>query len=318
MLSVSVIICTRKPREDYLRRVLDALRAQTLPKTQWELLLLSVAADGPLSDRFDLSWHPQARFILEEKIGKTHALMRGIAESKGELLAIVDDDNVLRADYLEAALKIGAEYPRLGAWGGSCLPDFEITPPAELQPWLGALVIEKLTTSYWAKIPRGGEALPPGAGMMVRRQQALHYRELVLLDSTRQSLGPNGQPGNGGEDSDLALCGFELGLGTGRFPELELTHLIPARKLTLPYLENLYGAFGYSGVILTAIHFKGEPIPGQLQAGTLRYWLLRAFLFVSGKNRVERRIRLAMERGRLRATNELKRMKRPRNVASDN
>jgi glycosyltransferase involved in cell wall biosynthesis len=309
MLRVSVIICTRKPREDYFRRVLAALRAQSLPKEQWELLVLSVAGDGPLSDRFDVSWHPQARFILEEKIGKTHALLRAIEESKGELLAIVDDDNVLRADYLEAAANIGAEYPFLGAWGGSCLPEFEVPPPDELKPWLGGLVIEKLTTSYWAKIPRGGEALPPGAGMIVRRRQAAHYRELVLHDPVRQALGPNGQPANGGEDSDLALCGFELGLGTGRFPELELTHLVPARKLTLNYLENLYGAFGYSGVILNAVHGKQEPIPGQIEAGRLRYLLLQAFLLISGKNRVERRIRLASEKGRMRGVKDLKHMR---------
>ena len=48
MFAISVIICTRKPREDYLRRVLAALRTQSLPQNQWELLLVSVAADGPL------------------------------------------------------------------------------------------------------------------------------------------------------------------------------------------------------------------------------------------------------------------------------
>jgi glycosyltransferase involved in cell wall biosynthesis len=312
MLAFSVIICTRNPREDYLRRVLDALRIQTLPREQWEILLLSVAGDKPLSGRFDLSWHPNARFILEEKIGKTHALLRGIAESKGELLAIVDDDNVLRADYLEAALKIGAQDARLGAWGGSCLPDFEVPPPPELKPWLGGLIIEKLTTPYWAKLPHGSEALPAGAGMVVRRPQAERYRELVLRDPVRQALGPNGQPANGGEDSDMALCGFELGLGTGRFPELELTHLIPARKLTLPYMESLYGAFGFSGVILNAVHGKQEPFPGQLQAGSLRFFLLNCYLRVSGKNRVERRIRLAMEKGRLRAHQHLLRIGRDR------
>lgn len=309
MLSVSVVICTRKPREDYFRRVLEALRAQTLPQDRWELLVVSVAGDGSLSDRFDLSWHPRGRFLLEEKIGKTHALLRAIEESQGELLAVVDDDNVLRADFLEAAVKIGADYPWLGAWGGSCLPEFEVPPPAELQPWLFGLVIEKLTTCYWAKLPVGTAALPPGAGMVVRRKQALHYRDLVLHDPVRQALGPNGGPANGGEDSDMALCAFELGLGTGRFPELELTHLVPARKLTLPYLESLYGAFGYSGAILKAVHFKNQVILERQQTTPLRFWLMWLFLLVSGKSRVERRIRLAMEKGRSRAGKDLDRLR---------
>ena len=134
---------------------------------------------------YDLSWHPHGRYILEEKIGKTHGLMRAIAESQGELLAILDDDNVPRADFLEAALKISAERPELGAWGGSCLAEFEVPPPEELKPWLAGLVIEKLETSYWAKLPRGGEALPAGAGMVVRRRQALYYREQVQHDPLR-------------------------------------------------------------------------------------------------------------------------------------
>jgi hypothetical protein len=305
---ISVIICTRNPREDYLRRVLEALRAQTLPLKDWELLVLSVAADGPLSGRYDVSWHPNARFLLEEKIGKTHALLRAIAESKGELLAIVDDDNVLRADYLQNGLKISADYPWLGAWGGSCLPEFEVEPPAELRPWLAGLLIEKLDASFWAKLPRGSEALPPGAGMMVRRKQALYYREQALRDPARQALGPNGQPANGGEDSDMALCGFHLGLGTGRFPELELTHLIPARKLTLKYLESLYEAFGYAGTVLSAIHGGANQFPGQIQTGGLRIFLLRLLMFATGRSRAERRIRLAQEKGALRARRDLNRL----------
>ena len=44
MISISAIICTHNPRPDYLRRVLDALKAQTLPKEQWELLLIDNAS----------------------------------------------------------------------------------------------------------------------------------------------------------------------------------------------------------------------------------------------------------------------------------
>src|ERR1700722_2249773 len=102
MFAVSVIICSHNPRENYLRRVLDALRAQTLPAQEWELLLVDNASTEPLAGRFDLSWHPNARHVREEKTGLTPARLRGIAEANGELLVFVDDDNVLRSDYLQA------------------------------------------------------------------------------------------------------------------------------------------------------------------------------------------------------------------------
>lgn len=309
MFAVSVIICSHNPRENYLRRVLEALKAQTLPAKDWELLLIDNASAEPLAGCFDLSWHPNARHIREEKIGLTHARLRGIAESKGGLLVFVDDDNVLRVDYLQACLKISADHPQLGAWGGSCIPEFEVEPPAGLRPWLAGLLIEKVNKPVWDKIPRGGGHLPPGAGMAVRRNVALHYREQVLRDPLRQALGRTGKNLAAGEDSDMALCSLAFDLGTGRFPELELTHLIPARRLTLEYLEGIHEGFGYSGVVLAAIHDKDAREPGQVK-NTLKRFLLPAKLLAEGKSPEERRIKLAEERGMRAARRELQRLLR--------
>jgi len=305
MFAVSVIICSHNPREGYLRRVLDALKAQSLPTRDWELLLVDNASETPLAGRVDLSWHPNARHVREEKLGLTPARLRGIAESKAGLLVFVDDDNILRADYLQACLKISADCPWLGAWGGSCLPEYEVEPPAELRPWLYGLLIEKLNVSLWAKLPMGGPALPPGAGMAVRRAVAEHYRTQALGDPLRQMLDRSGKRLGSGGDSDMALCGFEMGLGAGRFPELELVHLIPARRLTMEYLEALYEGFGYGGSVVTAIHDRQRHFPGQFGSSALKIFLLGVLMFAGRKSRVERKIRLAQERGRLAARRDL-------------
>jgi glycosyltransferase involved in cell wall biosynthesis len=44
MINVSVIICTHNPRPHYLSRVPAALRSQTLPMEQWELLVIDNAS----------------------------------------------------------------------------------------------------------------------------------------------------------------------------------------------------------------------------------------------------------------------------------
>src|ERR1700722_8904228 len=133
--SLSVIICTHNPRRDYLQRVLDALKAQTLPKEQWELLLIDNASKEPVAGRFDLSWQAQGRHVREDEVGLTAARLRGIKDSKSELLLFVDDDNVLAVDYLEQAVKIGRSMEFIGAWGGCIEHEFEIVPPEWTRPF---------------------------------------------------------------------------------------------------------------------------------------------------------------------------------------
>ncbi len=115
---ISIIICTHNPRRDYLERVIEALKSQTLPINQWELLLIDNASNQPLSSEIDLGWHYNSRHIREEQLGLTPARLRGIQEAEAETLVFVDDDNVLDSDYLEMALKVSEAWPIIGAWGG--------------------------------------------------------------------------------------------------------------------------------------------------------------------------------------------------------
>src|SRR6266446_5579423 len=115
---ISVITCAHNPRPDYLEQVLAALRSQTLGKQEWEYLLIDNTSDELLAPRFDLSWHPQAKHFREERLGLTHARLRGIQESTGAVLVFVDDDNVLDKDYLEQVLSLSRAWPMIGAFSG--------------------------------------------------------------------------------------------------------------------------------------------------------------------------------------------------------
>jgi len=92
-----------------------------------------------------------------------------------------------------------------------------------------------------------------------------------------------------------------------------LTHLIPARRLTLDYLEPLFEGFGYGSIILNAIHGNDRSYPGQFGSSALKIFLLRIIMFTVRKSRAERRIKLAEERGRLAARRDLQKIN-PANV----
>ena len=119
MTELSVIICSHDPRSDYLWRVLKTLAAQTLPKESWELILIDNASANALHERYSLAWHLHGRHVREENLGLTHARLRGIAESKADILVFVDDDNLLDDQYLQHVVGIASKYPRLGAWSGN-------------------------------------------------------------------------------------------------------------------------------------------------------------------------------------------------------
>jgi glycosyltransferase involved in cell wall biosynthesis len=254
--SLSVVTCSYNPRPDYLEQVISALKCQSLEPSRWEYLLIDNASTEPLAARFDLSWHPNARHIREDQLGLTQARLRGIRESQGELLIFVDDDNVLDPDFLERALKIADEWPRLGSWSGQTRPGFEVEPPEWTKRYWGNLVIRSFDRDLWSNLPHLTETMPCGAGLCVRRNVAGHY--LFLHDSGKRNFVLDRTGGSllSAGDNDLAACACDVGLGVGLFRTLNLVHLIPAERLKEEYLLRLTAGIAYSAVILRS--FRNE------------------------------------------------------------
>lgn len=251
---LSVIICTHNPRRDYLRRTLEALKCQTLPSQQWELLLIDNASEDLLANKWNLSWHPQARIIRENQLGLTFARLRGIKEAKGELLVFVDDDNVLAPSYCSVSKELALVHPQLGCIGaGTIEPEYEVTPPAELLPHLAALSLRSVAKPVWSNIP-GDNHRPFGAGLIVRKVVAERYRQVVIGCQLRKQLGRTGAGFNSGEDEEFSWISCDLGLGKGLFPELKLQHLIAARRISREYLFRIAEGHGFSQALLAHLH----------------------------------------------------------------
>jgi glycosyltransferase involved in cell wall biosynthesis len=240
MLDASVIICTHNPRSDYFARVLDGLRNQTLPLHKWELLVVDNASRVPLVSVCDISWHGTARHILERELGVAYARRRGIQEASADLIIFVDDDNVLDENYLAEATKIGQQWPSLGAWGSGCIRgDFEVEPRESLRSWLP---VREVTAPRWSNLAgihllgeSPQEAIPWGAGLCVRKEIAIAYRQFCDQSSI-QIISHQGEGLLGGEDTELAFVCCSRGLGVGIFPELKMTHLIPQRRVSEDYI----------------------------------------------------------------------------------
>lgn len=204
-----------------------------------------------LADKWDLSWHPNARHVREDQPGLTPARLRAITESKGDLLIFVDDDNVLVPGFLENAKTVAANYPYLGVFGAGVLePEFEVMPPPELNPYLCLLALRQVPTARWSNNTEDFECTPWGAGLCATRQVAEHYRGLVNQLNIDSVLGRRRQQLFCGEDDVFSWAAVASGRGFGVFPELRITHLISAERLSRAYFIRLLRAHAFSHGVL--------------------------------------------------------------------
>jgi glycosyltransferase involved in cell wall biosynthesis len=246
------VICTLNPRADYFARCLTGLKDQTLPPEQWELLVVDNASDPPLAGRLDLDWHSGSNIVREETLGLTPARLMGLSAARGEVLVLVDDDNVLDPDYLEVALRVADGRPFLGSWSGQCLPEFETPPPAWTERYWGTLCIRRFDREVWSNLPRLADTMPAGAGLCIRRAVGERYLHLHRSGGRKFQFDRTGSSLVSGGDNDLAACACELGLGVGLVPSLKLRHLIPPQRLTADYLERLVEGIQFSSTLLDA------------------------------------------------------------------
>ncbi len=114
--TVSVVLCAYN-YEVYVTRALESALAQDYPA---ELLEIVVINDGSTDSTADVveeiaARHPgRVRVVHQANAGYIAATNRGLAESRGELIALLDADDVWRADKTRRQVEMFEADPTLG------------------------------------------------------------------------------------------------------------------------------------------------------------------------------------------------------------
>ena len=285
---ISVIFCTHNPQIEHLARVLLALKLQHLFLEQWELIIVDSASNCPLTDGnsyhypgehnctypysnystgVDIHWHTQARIVREKEMGLAAARLRGFQEAEGDLLVFVNEDNVLDPNYLLQVQRIFQTHPGLGAIAGKSTPEFEVNPEPWIAEFYNVLALRDfgdhplMTAECQLKQPvtrleppTYPEFAPAGIGLAVRRSAFASYADRITGDALRLTFGRTGSQLTSGEDNDIILTLMSTGWQVGYFPQLQLTHLIPAKRLERNYLAKLNYASSRSWVQVLDVH----------------------------------------------------------------
>lgn len=110
-VSLSVIICTYN-RSDYLRKVLESLKSQTLTQDKFEIVIIDDgSSDGTRDVAGEFSASLPIRYFYQRNAGLASAKNHGIYASLGGLLFFLDDDDIATPNLLEEHLKAHQEYP---------------------------------------------------------------------------------------------------------------------------------------------------------------------------------------------------------------
>jgi len=299
---LSIIICTHNPRVEILNLVLKSIEAQK--GLEYEVIIVDNKSTQPLSELNSLFIGNYTRIVREEELGIPAARMRGIKESKYELISYVDDDTSLGEDYFLIGGKIANDYPNLGCFGGNSIGVFNIEVPKNAQPYLEMIGARKIDITrigndyVWYTTPAGG-------GTFVRSSIAKAYVEAVSKNPIRKILGKRGDIQGFSEDVDLAYTSIDLGFENGLFPELVIYHHIREKHLTKPYLILRKNLNVYCNALLEFARFDKIP-----QISSRSFFLKELFTLVKRGDLFEVRMYLAERNGFRKAIRFIKQYQR--------
>jgi glycosyltransferase involved in cell wall biosynthesis len=243
---ISVIVCTYNRERMFEETVRSFLECRT-DGVEHELLLLdnnSTDKTREIGEGFSARF-PRVRYINEPTQGHPHTKNRGIRESRGEIVAFVDDDVFFSPNWLESLASVFGRRPDIACIGGKVLPHFE----AERPPWLEDDLMDVYSVTQYGENER--EIQPPeypiGCNMAFRRSV------FEQIGAFPVSLGR--KPGNllSNDETFFLLCIWKAGLKMLYAPEVEVSHRIAPSRTTREWLLRRWYWQGISEVVMRQI-----------------------------------------------------------------
>ena len=264
MIRLSIVIATYN-RSSQLINLLQSVVEQTLPREEWECVVVNNNSTDDTALAFEnfSARYPDynLRMVLEANQGLSYARNRGIRESEGEYIAIVDDDERIAPEFVASYVALFDNVPDAVAAGGPIVAEHPTGRPR----WMSAFTERPIAnTMYFGdevrEFPRG--RVPGGGNMALRRSAVRRYG---VFDT---SLGYVGESLVGGEESDL----FErLQIAEAKYyyvPKAVMYHVIPKEKLTADYLRRLSYNVGVSQLRRARYYHR----KGRVRLGEVGKW----------------------------------------------
>jgi glycosyltransferase involved in cell wall biosynthesis len=231
-MNITVILCTFNRCQD-LAKALDSVALSVVPNTvDWEVLVMdnnSTDRTRELVNDFSSRFPGRFRYAFEPQPGKSFALNTGIRESRGDVLAFLDDDVIVEPTWLQ---NLTAPLCRTDCAGvaGRILPEKGFSPPQWI-PLGEQDALAPLAIFNPNREPGPLNTSPYGANM------AFQKRVFEKYGGFRTDLGP--LPGSGNpqknEDSEFGQRLLAAGEMLHYEPCAIVYHAMPPHRLRKEY-----------------------------------------------------------------------------------
>ena len=250
MLDLSLIIATYN-RSEQLMVTLESVALQRYPATRWECIVVDNNSTDDTRERVEAfaAAHPELhlRYTFEPRQGLSHARNRGIEESRGEIVAFVDDDEHIVEEFVEAYVELFNNHQDAMSAGGKIIADY----PAGRPHWMSSYTEQPIANpmDFGESIKPFPKGRIPGGGNMAMRRCI--FEKIGTFDTT---LGRTGKQLIGGEESDLFERMAAHAMRCYYVPRAVMYHIIPESKLTHEYFSRLAYNTGLSQHRRAEIH----------------------------------------------------------------
>jgi glycosyltransferase involved in cell wall biosynthesis len=279
----------------------------------WEVIVVDNNSTDDTSrvvKDFQQSFPRRFRYIFEPKPGKSNALNRAIRESDADVMAFMDDDVQVDADWLRLLTGVLGNQQYAGC-GGRILPASGFSLPS----WLN-------NSRHYALAPIAMFDLGPdscelkeppfGTNMAFRRDVFSRYGDFRL------DLGP--RPGSEirSEDTEFGMRVLQGGERLWYEPSAVVHHLVPIHRVKQDYFLRWWYAKGRGDVRERIFQdemrltFSGVPL---VLLRRLMVWSVRWLCSIGPGPRYECKAKVWWLAGEIRESFELHRTGRTRNLA---
>ncbi len=242
MIRLTLVIATYN-RAEQLMVTLGSVAMQSTKAEMWECIVVDNNSKDNTRERIEafIAEHSSLniRYLFEENQGLSHARNAGIKASRGDIVAFIDDDERIVADFITAYIDLFDQHPDAMAAGGEIIAEYPTGRPRWMSHYTERPIANPMSFGDRVRLFPSGR-IPGGGNMAMRRRL---FDSIGMFNTT---LGRTGKRLLGGEESDLFERIAKHGYRVYYAPRAVMYHILPEEKLSRDYFIRLATNTGIS------------------------------------------------------------------------